>query len=131
MVGSKPICVGIVVDSPFANRAFVRCEEELFYCRVLRDANDTSMEGAEEDVGLQCWFSRQPYTSLYHMHGDTQWTRALEFDTSQGTAVCNPIFIEWHNLQIFAVSSEDRYRQYVSVSTLWQNWDANRMLCVR
>lgn len=42
----------------------------------------------------------------------------------------NPIFVGWQNLEMFAVPSKDRYRNYVPVPAFWRIREAHRILCV-
>lgn len=70
-------CVGILVDTRSAGLTVVWFEQELFYCRRLRDAIDANMKGAEKDSELQCWFFNNPYTNMYCIHGGTHRTKPL------------------------------------------------------
>lgn len=99
-------------------------------CRRLRDALDADMEVTEGAPDLQCWFFNKPYTDLYLMHGGTHKTRASKFEIRQRTAVRNPVFVGWHNLEMFAVPPRDLSRYYVAVTGFWRDWEAHRMLCV-
>lgn len=72
----------------------------------------------------------KPYTNMYAMRGETHRTKTLELVTRQRTALCNPIFAGWHNLEMLAVPTKDRYQQYESVPAFWRNWEASRILCV-
>lgn len=56
------------------------------------------------------------YTNVHPMRGDTYWIRALTFAICRRTAVCSPIFVGWHNFEMFAASTKDCYRRYVSVT---------------
>lgn len=76
---------------------------------------------AEGDLGLHRSFFGKPYTNMYLMHGSTHRTRALENETLQRAAVRNQIFVQWLNLQRFAVSEKGRYHHYESVRAFRQN----------
>lgn len=43
------LCVGILLDSCFAERSFALCEKELSYHRKLHDAIGENMKVADED----------------------------------------------------------------------------------
>lgn len=101
------LCAGIFIDTRFVHTPFVRCEQELMYCRQKRDAIDANMEVAEADPELNCWFFGKPYTNLYLMRGSTHWTRVLEIEIRQRAAERNPIFAGLHNLKLFTVPPKD------------------------
>lgn len=65
------------------------------------------MEVVEGDPELECCFLNKLYTDLYMMRGGNYLTRVLELKICQNAAVCNLIFVEWHNLVIFAVLPKD------------------------
>lgn len=96
-------CVETLINTHFENMLFVRFEQEMPYCRRLQDAIDARMEVAEDDPRLQRWFFDKPYMNLYLVHGGTHRTKALKIEVCQRTAVHNPMFVEWHNLKMFAV----------------------------
>lgn len=84
----------------------------------------------EGDPELHCRFFDEPYTNIYPMRGGSHKARALKFEICHRTAVCSPVFVEQHNLEMFAALPEDSHFHYVSVSAFLQNVDAPCMLCV-
>lgn len=68
------------MDSRFADVLFIRCEPELsYYCR-LQGAIDKNMKAAEGDPELQCWVLNGTYTNMELMRGETNRTKAQEFE---------------------------------------------------
>lgn len=123
-------CVGILADARLVDMSLAGCEQELVYCRWLRDTIDAHMEVTEGDLGLQCWFINKPYTNTCPMRGGTHRTRALKFEISQWKAVSIPVPVGRHNLEMLAVSPRNRYCYYVSGLAFWGNCEANHVLCV-
>lgn len=56
---------------------------------------------------------------MYLMRGGTHRIRALKFKIGHWTAVWSPIFVEWHNSEIFAVPPKDLHGHYVNVRAFW------------
>lgn len=118
------------METLFVDMPFAQCEQEVSYCRRLRDAIGANMEATERNPELQSWSFDEPHTNTYLLCVSTHRTRALELEIRQRTAVHNPIIVGLHNLDIFAVLSKDCNRHYVSMSAVWQNLEGNRMLHV-
>lgn len=68
---------------------------------------------------------------MYLFHGGTHRTRTLELKIRHRTAVCNPIFVVRHNLEIVAAPPKNFHRPYVSVHALLQNLEAHNMSCMQ
>lgn len=109
-------CVRILVDSCSVVIVFVRCEQELCYCRKLQEAIDANMELAERYPELKCWCYDKPYTNTYLMRGRTLRTRALMLEICQKEAVRSLVFVEWHYLKIFTAAPKNQYRHYMFVT---------------
>lgn len=45
-------------------------------------------------------------------------------------AVCNMVFVGWHNLEMFGVSPNDLYLHYNSVPVVRKCWEAKHMLYI-
>lgn len=101
--------VGILIDTMFADVPFVRFRQELFWSRCLQDAIGANMEVCNGDPEVQCWLFEKPYNTTYLLHGGAHKTRALKLETCHRTAVGNPIFVGWLNLEMFAVRLKDRH----------------------
>lgn len=123
-------CVGIFAGMRLAEMFFVRCEQQLSYCRRLQDVADANVEVAEGDPGHQCWFSGKPYTNMYLMLGCDYRRRASELKSRHMMGVRNPIIVEWLYLEMFAVPPKDRHLHYVLLLAFWQNVEAPCMLCL-
>lgn len=109
---------------------FVRCKQELPYCRRLKFAISANTEMTKEDLEPQCWLFDEPYTNMYLICGGTHRTRAVGIGTRHRVAVRYPIFVRWNNLTMFAVPRLNRYQYYVSVSAFWQNLEAPCIMCI-
>lgn len=99
--------------------SFVHFEQELFYCRQLRDLIDVGIEISNEDLGISWWLFDKLYTNLNLMHGSTHQTRALGFKVRQRKAVYDPLGAGWHNLVTFSAPLKDRYYDYATVLLFW------------
>lgn len=74
----KKWCVRFSIDARFADKPYIRLNEEVWYCHKLRDAIDAGMEVEDEDPQLQCWFFGKQYTSKYLLLVGSRRTRTLE-----------------------------------------------------
>lgn len=108
----------------------VRCEQELSHCCQLPVAIDKNMKVAEGDPELQCWFLQRPFTSMYIISGGICRKRASELKVRHRTALRNLIFVEWHNLEMFAVIPKHGYQHYVIVLAFWHNLKSYHLLSV-
>lgn len=120
--------MGILVGTRFVDMLFGLCEQGLSYCRRLRDAIDANRKVAEGDPELRCWFFDKPYSNMCFLRGKTHWGRTPELKTRRLMAMCNSVFVGWHNLKMSAVPPKVRLRHYVTVPTFWKTCEASRLL---
>lgn len=66
---------------------------------------------------------------MHLVRSDPLQTQALNFESRHRSAVRKPIFVEWHNSEIFAVLSKECHRPYVLVPTFSQTLKSHRMFC--
>lgn len=123
-------CVGMLIDMRHADMPFVRCEQEFPYCRRIRDllASDATVRVGNPD--LEYWFFDKSYAGNYMLHGGLHRKRSLDIKVCQRTSARNPLFVGWHNLELFEVPPLERRKYYLEVSEFWREWEPPRLLCV-
>lgn len=88
------------------------------FCRKLQNAIDANMELTKEDREVRCWFFDKPLPDTYLMRSEMHLTRARKVKICQRKTVRYPIFLEWHNSEMFAVLPKDCYLLFVSMPEL-------------
>lgn len=69
---------------------------------------------------MEYWFFDKPYIGNYMLHGGSHRTRSLEIEVRQRTSARNPLFVGWHNVELFAVPRLERREYYLAVPEFWR-----------